>query len=59
MALFSKTGLEATGARIMYCPICEARLMFDPDTNIYVCQFCGWEISEEEKPIPYALMADF
>lgn len=59
MALFCKTGVEATGGKIVYCPFCEGRLILDPETNTYICQICGWEISEEEKPIPYALMADF
>lgn len=58
MALFSQTGLEATGAKTIYCPICGASLFFDQAADIYICQYCGWEISEKEEPIPYVLMAD-
>jgi len=59
VALFSNSGLEATGVGLMYCPVCEARLMFDANTETYICKFCGWEVNEEDKPIPYALMVDF
>ncbi|HBQ27084.1 MAG TPA: hypothetical protein DD791_11875 [Syntrophomonas sp.] len=59
MALFSETSMEATGGKVMYCPFCQEKMIYTLDINAYRCTFCGCEITEDDKPVPYAMMADF
>ena len=59
MALFSYIGVEATGGKVLYCPFCEEKLLYDDATHAHKCPFCGCEIIENMNLIPYAAMADF
>ncbi len=59
MALFSNTAMEASGGKTVYCPFCQNRMIYTPGINAYRCPFCGCEIVEDDKPVPYAIMVDF